>query len=203
MVDKKTHRKPVDKMTGNDSRDAIWKEIRRQKTFTIREIYLCTDLEISSVRQYVTGLVKAGYVTEDRESLSVGMKVLQTPIKYTLARDVGIDAPRVRQDGSLVTQGQGTVNMWRTMRILGNFTARELAVSATTETCSVKEDTAKSYIGHLCNAGYLRKTGDRYCFIPSRHTGPKPPMIQRVKRVWDPNLKKVMWSEEGGNHDEQ
>lgn len=201
-------RKSMDRLNGFDSRQAIWDEIRRRRDgFTVRELRESTTLGIETVREYVTGLVNAGYVGCGditrigcliRDCVPATATVL-APKSYTLLRDVGIEAPRVRKDGTPVTQGQGTHNMWRTMRILKTFSARELAISASTETCAISPDTAKSYTRYLCNAGYLRKTGDRYCFIPSMHTGPKPPMIQRVKRVWDQNLKKVMWSEEGDN----
>jgi hypothetical protein len=66
----------------------------------------------------------------------------------------------------------------------------------------IKEATAEKYLRHLRDAGYLIQVkGSRSCavmwrFLPSMHTGPRAPMIQRVKRVWDQNLKKVMWSEE-------
>lgn len=190
----KPNRKPMDKLNGFDSREAIWAEIRRLKSFTVRELYEGTTLKLDSVREYVAGLKYAGYVAAQvSDAPFVPFKTQATV--YTLVRDVGIDAPRVRKDGTPVTQGQGTANMWRTMRILGTFSARELAVSASTETCVIKENTAARYLRYLCDAGYLHNQKGLYRFLPSMHTGPKPPMIQNVKRVWDQNLKKVMWSE--------
>ena len=194
----KPNRKPMDKLNGFDSREAIWADIRRLKSFTVRELWMESTLKLDSVREYVAGLKSAGYVAAQvSDAPFVPFKTQATV--YTLVRDVGIEAPRVRKDGTLVTQGQGTANMWRTMRILGTFSARELAVSASTETCVIKEDTAAKYLRHLHDAGYLHNIKGRYRFLPSMHTGPKPPMIQRVKRVWDQNLKKVMWSEVGGD----
>lgn len=201
-------RKTMDKLNGIDSREAIWAEIRKRRdSFTVRDLHLSTTMKMESVREYVTGLVNAGYVEEKEDGGGLKAKVpFKTPaVIYTLVRDVGIEAPRVRKDGTPVTQGQGTANMWRTMRIIGTFSARELAVSASTETCIISESTAKSYVSHLCQAGYLVQVKGIYRFVPSMHTGPKPPMIQRVKRVWDQNLKKVMWSEdqpEGGSDDQ-
>ena len=189
---KRTSRKPMDKLNGFDSREAMWKVIRAKKVFTVREIHLETTLEISSVRDYIRGLTNAGFLSED---------TAEKPAKFTLVKDVGVDAPRVQKDGTLVTQGRGRINMWKVMHILQIFTAQELAVNSSTPQCVVKLSSAEDYCLHLCRAGYLRRDKDgRYTFLRHMFTGPKPPMIQRVKRVWDQNLKKVMWSEEG-SHD--
>lgn len=180
-------RKAMDKLNGHDSREAMWKVIRKLRIFSVTQIYMETTLNISSVREYLTGLSKGGFI----KKMSGG--------GYELIKDVGVDAPRVRKDGTTVTQGQGRINMWRTMRILKRFSARELAIAATTESCEVKESSARDYIRHLHLAGYLRHLAEgKYLFLDVRYTGPKPPMIQRVKRVFDQNLKKVMWSEDGG-----
>ncbi|MBU1564253.1 MAG: hypothetical protein KJ630_01330 [Proteobacteria bacterium] len=192
-MNKRPSRKPMNKLNGFDSREAIWKLIREKTEFTVREIYLDTTLDASSVLDYVRGLTNAGYLREE-----TGEKAKL----YTLIKDVGVDAPRVQRDGSLVTQGQGRINMWRAMQIMQVFTAKELAINASTPQCAIKLSSADDYCGHLCRAGYLRRDNSRrYTFLRHMFTGPKPPMIQRVKRVWDQNLKKVMWSEDGGSND--
>ena len=187
---RKPNRKPMDKLNGYDSREAMWEAIRKKKEFTVRDLYLETTLKVDSVREYVTGLFNAGYL-EKKDS---GKKV----VIYRLVKDAGVDAPRVRKDGTKVTQGQGRINMWRTMRMVGTFTAKELVVNASTPDCIIREATAADYCRHLCLAGYLQRRGTCYIFNKPSYTGPKPPMIQRVKRVWDQNLKKVMWREDGG-----
>lgn len=184
-------RKPVDRLNGVDCREQIWAWLRKVKSVTVKELSVDTGLEMSSVRDYLRGLTNGGYLEEDKSGRSS---------VFTLVRDVGVDAPRVRKDGSKVTQGQGRINMWRTMRILRRFSAIELAVSASTESCEVLQSSADDYIKHLCRAGYLRQDGDgRFLFLEHMFTGPKPPMVQRVKRVWDQNLNQVMWSEDGGD----
>jgi hypothetical protein len=193
MKPRRTTRKPVDRLNGFDSREAIWTAIRARRSFTVKDVHLDTTLEETSVRDYIRGLTNAGYLEEDKG---------QSPAVFSLIKDVGIDAPRVRKDGSAVTQGQGQINLWRTMRILRVFTARDLAVAASTPQCPIKLSTAEDYISHLCRAGYLRRDGrGGFAFLAHMFTGPKPPMIQRVKRVWDANLKQVMWSEDGGGDD--
>jgi hypothetical protein len=109
---------------------------------------------------------------------------------YRLLRDEGVEAPRVRPDGSRVTMGQGREAMWRTMRILTRpWTPRELAVHASTEEHPVALQEAQDYAQRLCRAGYLHRTAAQtYRLIPARYTGPQPPRIQRTKAIWDPNL---------------
>lgn len=192
-VTKRVNRKPMDKLNGFDSREAMWAVIRDKKEFTVKEIYEETTLDASSVLDYIRGLTNAGYL---REETGEKFKL------FTLIKDVGVDAPRVQRDGTAVTQGQGRINMWRAMYILQVFTAQDLAINATTPDCAVAISSAEDYCRHLNRAGYLRRDqGGRYTFLRHMFTGPKPPMVQRVKRVWDQNLKKVMWSEDGGSHD--
>lgn len=36
----------------------------------------------------------------------------------------------------------------------------------------------------------------RYRFIAGRNSGPRPPQVQRLKQVYDPNLDRVVWRHE-------
>lgn len=187
--------KPVDKRSPLEGREAVWKAIRQLKIFAVPDLYRETRAKKDSIRDYLTGLLNGGYIVVHAESSGIG-----NPIVYELINDTGVETPRVRKDGSAVTQGQGRENMWRTMRILKDgFTPRDLAIQASTTEHLVAESEAVDYISHLFKAGYLLANGGRFRMLPSKYTGPKPPMVQRVKQVYDQNLKKVMW--QGGGHD--
>jgi hypothetical protein len=187
-------RKTVDKMNGPDSREAVWAAIRRLQAFTVRELNMETNMNVKSVRDYVTGLAAAGYLEKAGAESTGAANVGNTAIRWKLVRDIGVDAPRVRKDGTMVIQGRGRQQMWRTMRIIGTFSVLDLAVTASTEDCLIAEATAEEYIKFLRLAGYLKKVKGGYRLLPGRYTGPKAPMIQRVKQVWDQNIKQVMWS---------
>jgi len=125
----------------------------------------------------------------------------QTPALYELVKDVGLEAPRVRRDGTPVEQGQSREHMWRAMKMLPSFTFVDLAVNASTEEMRVTEQDAKDYVKHLLRAKYLtvlipatprRKATYRL----TRNTGPRPPMVTRAKIVFDPNLGRIAWVEE-------
>ena len=186
-------RKPIDQQQPTECRQAVWDEIRKQgSTFTIKD--LDVKLDVSSINEYLTGLTKAGYLTSCKASLR------GETTEYQLIRDIGFDAPRVRKDGSPVTQGQGRLQMWNAMQVLKQFNVNELVFNASTEVHTVAASEAKSYCAALCKAGYLLgRAEQRYVLVPAMWTGPHPPQIQRTKQVYDPNLKRVVWSKvEGG-----
>ena len=125
-----------------------------------------------------------------------------------MAKDNGVEAPRLDRKGQLVKQGLGTEQMWRTMQMAGEFDPHTLAAMASTPSVQIKLQTAQSYIGHLSKAGYLIVVAKpvfrggtkptqpaRYRINPAKNTGPRPPMIQRSKAVYDPNIDQVVWEE--------
>ena len=90
--------------------------------------------------------------------------------------------------------------MWRTLRILGPLSARELAEHASASV-TVSLWTARSYLKWLVRGGYVKQlskgSGDRntrYYLPSSCYTGPRPPMIQRGGKLYDPNLSKVVYT---------
>ena len=186
-------RKPVNEVHLLATREALWAAIRQlDGWFSARQLRDETCCTTSQTREYLTGLTAAGILEKDSATRGV---------RYTLVRDCGAEAPRVRRDGSTVTQGRGREQIWETMRALGDFTPLDLHALGSTDDHVVALSEAETYCRYLCLAGYLaRLAKDRYRLI--KRTGPKPPMIQRVRRVYDPNLKQVMWSEGGGDDNE-
>ncbi len=179
-------------------RQFIWESMRALHKggdrFTVRDIWLLStgNGPKGRVRDYINGLVAAGY-----------LKAWPAPGKateYELVKDCGIEAPRVRKDGTEVTQGRGREQMWRTVKIIGDFTATDLANAASTPAFPVAESTAKDYCTMLAGAEYLAtvRPGSpgipaRYRLVQSRWTGPRAPMIQRLKQLYDPNTGEVVY----------
>ncbi len=173
-----------------ETRDYLWQTILKQKTFTIGSLQSDgVKLERSSIQQYLRALCRAGYINfqeqgEWKENI------------YTLLKPVS-EPPRVRPDGSQVTQGRGRQNMWRTMRIRKVFTLNDIVALASNEEHAVAEEEAETYIRYLEKAGYIKNTDGKSrpkaTFRLIRDTGPKAPMIQRVRQVYDQNLREVVW----------
>jgi len=87
------------------------------------------------------------------------------------------------------------------MQALGSFTARVL-----TEMSGAKESTVKHYCMQLEKAGYLTLdragrgkgrggTASQYRLLKSRISGPRPPMITKLKAVYDPNIHEIVWQQ--------
>lgn len=192
-------RKPIDKQQPTECRQAIWEWIRENEkengpmaVFRQHEMDICLDP--GSIREYLTGLAKAGYL------VATTYKKRGQATLFTLVKDTGIEAPRVRRDGTAVTQGQGRRQMWNAMQVLKVFSPRDLAFNSGTESHTVAESEAKTYCHLLSLAGYLvARDGGKYALIATKWSGPQPPQIQRTRQIYDPNLKKVVWSRvEGG-----
>ncbi|KAB7624352.1 hypothetical protein [Alkalilimnicola sp. S0819] len=188
-----------------EGRQVIWEAVRRLRRFRLKDVEEATRLKETTIKTYLTGLTNAGYLRRVDEQQHTG-HARYRPAWWELMQDVGVDAPRVRKDGTEVTQGRAREQLWRTMRIIGEFNYRELAVQASTEAHPVAESDVKHYCRYLHHAGYLICTRPsagrneaRYRLVPRGYTGPQPPQIQRVRQVWDPNLQQVVWTQGGGH----
>lgn len=188
--------KPIDQRHKLNTREELWKIMRELGRFTAPELAKHTLYHVTTVKEYLTGLTAAGYLTLDPDA--------KHPTYIFDPERCPHDPPRVRKDGTTVTQGQGRKNLWRTAKIMGEFSVLQLVEHAKTEAVPISDNEAADYVNYLHKAGYLTivlaastKGGRaRYRFNMARYTGPKPPQVQRVKRVYDPNTRKVVW--EGG-----
>ncbi len=198
-------RKPahLELVGGKGLRQRVWDRIRLLATgsdFALLDLVIGDECT-ATVRDYTIGLERAGYIAITQPHTSGGHNVAR---RWRLARDAGAEAPRVRKDGTLVTQGLAQEQMWRTLRMLkGDTCARELAAHASTPQIPVHEKAANDYLINLHLAGYLRRTrigkgAGRRGGIPARYqlitnTGPRPPMVCRADAIYDPNLGKTVW----------
>lgn len=203
-------RKPVS-IGHYGTQDAIWRAVRELKSFTSADLicHINRDLTVNdgTVKSYLQRLVRGGYVTIARHGELHGARWEGT---YTLERNTGVETPRLTRTGAPTVQGTGREQLWRTIKILREFDWRDLAIAASTQKCPIAEGTAKDYCKILAQAGYLAVvrasrpgTRARYKLIGSKNTGPRPPQIQKVKQLYDPNLDKVVWSQADKNRGDQ
>jgi hypothetical protein len=195
-------RKPVDVLAARakgalNGRDAIWAAIREHpESFTCRSVADATRQHPDTVRTYINCLLTADIV-EFIGGVTIGDDHARRSARmFRLVADMGAEAPRIRRDGSVVTQGLAREQMWRSIRILKTFSLADLVILGSTETVQINEEDARSYCRHLVKAGYLMVDETRvFQLVPTMNTGPLPPQIQRTKAVWDANRRKVMWAE--------
>ncbi len=191
--------KPMNARHPWETRETLWMAIRKLKRFTVADLYPQTDLDKSTVQLYLRSLVKAEILTRTERNTPKKEQTtgrFQPSCVYELAKD-SMEPPRVRKDGTEVTQGAGRTHMWRSMKTLKRFTLSDLTACSSTRKKPVACNEAATYLKFLVVAGYVERMDtkplERAVFALANWTGPKAPMIQRVKKVWDPNLKKVVW----------
>lgn len=197
---------PLELAGGKGLRQRLWDRIRAAgEPFCVADLLHGGEDE-ATAREYITGLFHGGYLDLRRAAVVRGPADRRGPALYSLARDVGAEAPRVRRDGTPVTQGLAQEQMWRTLRLLkGDINARELAAHASTPAVPVSPVAAGDYLRHLYRALYVVRTGmgkgtgsggiqARYRIL--RDTGPRPPMVCRAHCIYDPNLGRVTWTDE-------
>ncbi len=193
---------PLELLGGKGPRQRIWDNIRvASASGTAFDIKSITpgDVSLATARTYLQGLLAAGYIGR----LNPEADSLFATLEWTLFKDAGIEAPRVRKDGTPVTMGLAQEQMWRTLRMLkGDINARELSAHAGTPAIPVRESAAADYLRNLHLAAYLDcvkpgkgtgKGGVRARYRLISDTGPRPPMICRADAIYDPNLGKTIW----------
>lgn len=173
--------------------DGYWAVMKRLgaggRPFTIADVEGETNVPRSYIDEYATRLVRGGF-----------LKVVHAgpPRRVRLCNNPPAEAPRVRADGTPCPPRKQD-QLWRAMRALKSFNARELAFAATTPDCRVPVQTALRYCAELVRAGYLVRVGKLgshagivFRLKPGMNTGPLSPVILRVDTIYDRNLKRVI-----------
>lgn len=177
---------------GKDNRQRVWDVLRAHPEgisgYTISRHTGITD---ETVKTYINCLRKGGYLARGEG--------IASRTEFRLIRDTGAEAPQLRLDGTPSLQGRGTEAMWRTLRILDDLNASELAAYAS-PAARTSLATAKNYLKWLNWAGYLDLIAPsqpgrqaRYRLARGMYTGPQAPMIQRCAQLYDPNLGEVVF----------
>jgi len=187
-------------------RDRIWSAIRcfgPSDTFSAAEVMVAAAQHRDTVLTYFEGLA-AGKVIEKLDTQRrPACRPHKLFLRFRLARDVGVDAPRVKGNGEPVEQGAGRDQLWRAMKVLKVFDWRELAAAASTEKHPIAEREASAYVRLLRLAGYLRveqparrglgNAPERLRFVRARDTGPRAPLVTREKSVMDANSGAIVY----------
>lgn len=141
---------------------------------------------------YLPALELAGYIRRVGGH-PPGARTLAEPITWELVKECA-EAPRLDKAGQVVTQGLGTLAMWRAMKVLKSFDYHQLVRAASMPPLEVKPESAKTYVNLLARAGYLQElrpskpgTPAVYRLKPGMNTGPHAPAITRRKCVFDRN----------------
>ena len=174
---------------GIPGRELVWEALRREREGDCGTLSRLAGQTVGVAKDYLTALCKAGIVEIVDEKIG---PLGRSRHVFRLVRDMGIDAPRVRKDGTLLP-APGRQRMWRAMGILKEFSARDLAAAASLPEAPISPAEAVYYCRWLIKGGYLRQTTPgRYLAVPAMRHGPRAPMIQRVRRLLDPNTGEIV-----------
>ena len=194
-------RKPVqmELVGGKPIRQRVWEQIRlHRESFYIATIAQQAEVEVDTARRYIHCLDKGGFLVK-----VAGAEFEKA--EYQLLKDTGIEAPKLNAQGQLVTMGLAQEAIWRCLRMLGALDAFQILNHVTAAGIDIKLDNVRRYLRALKKAGYLKlirpaipaqRKPEVLALIPRMNTGPRPPQIQRVGVVYDPNLNKVMHAED-------
>lgn len=171
-------------------RDAMWAAMRQLGSFSLMDVSRAAGVTEPAATDYVKALVRAGIVADAGEAV-MGPRG-RTRKLYRLARDMGIDAPRVAKDGRILPPS-GRQRMWRVLGILKEFSARDLAATASLPEAPVAVSEAEYYCAWLARGRYLRPAeAGRFVAVEAMRTGARAPLIQRIRRLVDANTGEVM-----------
>ena len=172
------------------TREKLWAAMRELHTFGVSDLAHAAGVDRHAYRMddYLSSLVRAGILGKDKPARFAAAT-------YTLLRDLGVDAPRVRKDGSTLPD-TAQERMWRAMKVLRMFSVQDLVVHASLPNDAIAPSAAAAYCQWLARGKYLismtRSGNDvvRYRFVTD--TGAKAPQILRVKQLYDCNLGKIV-----------
>ena len=169
--------------------------IRELKTFTLRDIENKVKVKNSTIFSYLKALEKAQIL--NKEVIYKKEKGCLRTNVYTLVKDMGAMAPVVNKNGCLVEDSH-QARIWRAIRILKNFTLKDIVATASQDNDPVSLTTTDQYLNYLKKAGYLIKKNNEKIFHlnPAMNKGIQAPQIQRIKQIYDPNIDAVVWNSE-------
>lgn len=156
---------------------------------------LASPVSLEAVLDYLEALEKAQLAEKVGQQKTSPGVIGATASQWRLLVKWAM-APRVNKQGQVVTQGLGTLAMWRAARIRKTFTPNELCADANSTTGPaanlVTLATARQYCLALERSGHFAFVTKGRGGIPStfrivRDTGPHAPAITRSKVVFDRN----------------
>jgi hypothetical protein len=172
--------------------DGLWALIRwfgsnsDADTLTVDDVIAAVrgTIDARDVRAYCRSLEKAGILVPV-------LAIPDTPrFKVELRH---IETPRLRADGTVMPGPRRHALLWRSIKMLGLFTADNLAMAASLPDFAITPDQARRYADDLTAGGYLISQSLKlYRLKPDMNTGPAAPRVLRARFVWDANLCRIM-----------
>lgn len=177
------------KITNNpNSREAIWQEIMRRKDepLTVNNIVDAIDANREVVRANFRKLKDAGFI-------SVCGKLSSHEVVYKVEKEQRF-APKLKFNNDVDDSPDNLDIMWRTMKMLRQFSIDELYCNST-HIVKFNKKVCERYVRALKNSGHLydltpsKRKNKKYSLI--KNTGPRAPKLTRLETIIDLNTKEV------------
>lgn len=174
--------------------DGFWQiigQVDGKGPWTTRQIADATNVDRSSVKDYVRRLELGGFI--GRVGQCPPKSGPKQAILYRLLKKP-IDAPRLDRRGKELAEPNRQL-LWRAMRILKVFTCRDLQEAAQLPGRPIALTTAQLYVYALANVGVLvspQGRGPHVTYHLVRDLGPKHPSVSTSEIVFDPNSRTVI-----------
>lgn len=179
--------------------DGFWTIVRAlgsQGPFTIRDIVAQTNCAGGTVSGYCRRLIRGGFIEPVGERPHP-RSWFDPSTTYRIAKPVELP-PRLTKDGSERPEPQIQL-IWRTLKMLRRFTAREIAQEIAPADPEAKINTIRSYLHELARVGIIARIDGgknkakhgggtveaRFRLV--RNVGAQAPKILAGKMVFDPN----------------
>ncbi|MCU0882709.1 MAG: hypothetical protein MUF14_08595, partial [Hyphomonadaceae bacterium] len=115
----------------------IWDYIRKARSFTAHGVAVGTGVKRRAIDAYLTRLEAAGKIgkTPDHD----------TKAQWAVVGEPSEALPVLRADGTTISDGGDTANMWRAMRMMRSFSPVDLSAHCTTPDVVVTQKQASEY----------------------------------------------------------
>lgn len=179
-----------------------WDAMRRLSTeargFSVRSVHEVTNgVRMRTVRSYIFRCERAGLIEivgETKSTNNLDANIYRVKVN-------SLEAPFERGYAFADTAGRKREQIWNAIRVLPNFTVRDLAIHAATDDVSISDRGVREYLTALTRAGYLdvvaASRGGQpatYRLKPSMNTGRQPPAVTSDDVVIDRNRRCVIGS---------
>lgn len=177
---------------GNEGFWSIIRGLDAEGPWTLRQVDDRSNVDRARVRDYVKRLELGGIAQRVGEAKAA--RGVNAANVYRLLK-APFEAPRLDRHGRPLRE-TATQLLWRSMRILKTFTARELRESAELDDHSIALTTTRNYLHALEQVDILASgsvAGSKTrCFRLLRDVGPKAPSVSSSLIVFDPNSRQVI-----------
>lgn len=175
--------------------DAFWKIMRdldKRGPWDLKAIDDQCNVDVTTIRDFVRRLVRAGIATEAGERAQAGTGSMGAKL-FRLLRTPH-DTPRLDRNGKDLGETQ-QATLWRGMKMLKEFDAGELARETSLPDRPILTFRADRYIRSLARVGVLVKIAGsrnpvRYRLV--NNLGAKAPTVSKAEVVFDPNARAIV-----------